>query len=67
MQIRNDLHSVYLSGRANSIDYRIYQLKQLAFLIKDNDAAIKKAMREDLGRGDWEVEQGEVWQLRKRR
>lgn len=42
------------------LDYRIYNLKQLAFLIKDNREAIAEALKRDLDKGPASVDLEEV-------
>jgi hypothetical protein len=47
--------------RANySLDYRIYHLKQLAYLIKDNEQLLYAALKEDLDKGSWAADIEEV-------
>lgn len=43
-----------------SLGYRLYNLKQLAYLIEDNRAAIHQAVKSDLGGGDFVVDLSDV-------
>jgi hypothetical protein len=40
----------FASHATLSLDYRLYNLKQLAYLIQDNEPAIVEAIRQDLGK-----------------
>jgi hypothetical protein len=54
------LHRRLASRATYDLDYRIYNLKQLAFLIKDNREAIAEALRRDLDKGETSVDLEEV-------
>ena len=58
--IYSQLHTTFASRRTYSLDYRIYNLKQLAFLIKDNEARIHESIRLDLDRSPFEADFTEV-------
>lgn len=45
------LHERFNSGATLSLDYRIYNLKQLAYLIKDNEKRIQECLKRDLDKG----------------
>ncbi|GFZ51302.1 hypothetical protein JCM24511_09062 [Saitozyma sp. JCM 24511] len=44
------LQARFASHATLSLDYRLYNLKQLAYLIQDNEPAIVEAIRQDLGK-----------------
>lgn len=54
------LWATYDSQRTKTAEYRLYNLKQLAFLIKDNAAAIDAAVAADLGKTHQESVMAEV-------
>ena len=60
MQAYERLHARLASRATYDLDYRIYNLKQLAFLIEDNRAAIAEALRRDLDKGANAVDIEEV-------
>jgi hypothetical protein len=45
------LQARFASGSTRSVDYRRFNLQQLAYLVKDNEQAIAEAIRADLGKG----------------
>ncbi|KAF9557043.1 NAD-dependent aldehyde dehydrogenase [Agrocybe pediades] len=49
-KIRDELRAGFASGKLKSIEYRKYQLKQLAYLIKDNLERFQDAMNKDMSR-----------------
>ncbi|EPQ27689.1 uncharacterized protein PFL1_04827 [Pseudozyma flocculosa PF-1] len=49
-----DLRANFLTGKTRSIEYRKNQLKQLAFMLKDNSDAFVESIRKDLGRSKFE-------------
>ncbi|KAF8156031.1 NAD-aldehyde dehydrogenase [Crassisporium funariophilum] len=49
-KIYNELRAGFASGRLKPIEYRKYQLAQLAYMIKDNMARFEEALKADLGR-----------------
>lgn len=44
------LRNGFNSGKLKSIEYRRYQLLQLAYMLKENDERILDALKQDLGR-----------------
>lgn len=50
LQIRDELRAGFASGKLKSIEYRKYQLKQLAYLLKDNLERFQDAMEKDFTR-----------------
>ncbi|PKI83653.1 hypothetical protein MVES1_002761 [Malassezia vespertilionis] len=59
-QIVENLRSAFATGKTRSVEYRKKQLKQLYFLIHDNEKAFVEAIRKDLGRPAMETVFGEV-------
>lgn len=49
------MRTAFLSGKTRSVEYRRDQLKQLAFLLQDNQDAIAHAVAQDLGRSKFET------------
>jgi hypothetical protein len=49
-QTYDRLQARFASHATLSLDYRLYNLKQLAYLIQDNEPAIVEAIRQDLGK-----------------
>lgn len=58
--INKKLRSVFTSGKTLSLEYRKNQLKQLSFLINDNNEAFVEAIRKDLGRSRFETVFAEI-------
>ncbi|WFD31842.1 hypothetical protein MSPP1_002882 [Malassezia sp. CBS 17886] len=56
----NNLRDVFLSGKTRSLKYRSNQLKQLAYLVQDNEALFVEALQQDLGRAPMETSFGEI-------
>lgn len=54
-QINKELRAAFLTGKTRPIEYRRNQLKQLAFLLTDNEDAFCDALRKDLGRTKFET------------
>lgn len=52
--IVSDLRAAFLTGKTRSVEYRKNQLKQLAYMIKDNQEAFVESLRKDLGRSRFE-------------
>lgn len=68
--MRADIHQVYerLQARfathvTRSVHYRTYNLKQLAYMIKDNTILIEKALKADLGKGTFDASLSDVSRL----
>ncbi|KNZ72494.1 Aldehyde dehydrogenase family 3 member B1 [Termitomyces sp. J132] len=49
-KIHAQMRAGFKTGKLRSIDYRKYQLLQLAYLIKDNKKRLEEALNADLGR-----------------
>ncbi|KAM6503217.1 NAD-aldehyde dehydrogenase [Amanita muscaria] len=50
VQIHAKLRAGHKSGKLRSLEYRKYQLLQLAYLVKDNTKRFEEALKADLGR-----------------
>lgn len=59
-QIYDTLNKRFDSGVTRSLAYRLFNLKQLAYLIKDNESLIQAAVEKDQGKGPFDVTLGEV-------
>lgn len=59
-KVIDDLRASFLTGKTRSVEYRQKQLKQLYFLVKDNEEALVKAIQKDLGRPPMETDFGEI-------
>lgn len=53
--INADLRRAFLSGKTRNLEYRKDQLKQLSFLLRDNEDAWVDALAKDLGRSKFET------------
>lgn len=62
-QIYDTVNKRFDSGVTCSLAYRLFNLKQLAYLIKDNEALIRAAVENDQGKGPFDVTLGEVCEL----
>ncbi|WVR08783.1 hypothetical protein IAU60_005841 [Kwoniella sp. DSM 27419] len=62
-QIYQTLHKRFDSGATLSLAYRLYSLKQLAYMISDNEKRIQEAMMIDLGKGGFDVSFGDLWPI----
>ncbi|SCZ93841.1 BZ3500_MvSof-1268-A1-R1_Chr6-3g08920 [Microbotryum saponariae] len=51
----DEIVKTFLTGKTRSIKWRKQQLKQLGFLIQDNEAAFIEALRSDLSRPEFET------------
>ncbi|KIR31413.1 aldehyde dehydrogenase (NAD+) [Cryptococcus deuterogattii MMRL2647] len=60
-QICDTLNKRFNSGVTRSLAYRLFNLKQLAYLIKDNETLIQAAVEKDQGKGPFDVTLGELW------
>ncbi|UOH85117.1 hypothetical protein LQV05_001934 [Cryptococcus neoformans] len=60
-QIYDTVNKRFDSGITCSLAYRLFNLKQLAYLIKDNEALIQAAVESDQGKGAFDVTVGELW------
>ena len=54
------LRATFLTGKTRCVEYRKNQLKQLYFLVKDNEEAFVDAIGQDLGRPGMETTFAEV-------
>jgi acyl-CoA reductase-like NAD-dependent aldehyde dehydrogenase len=55
-QIHARLRAGFASRKLRSIEFRKAQLSQLAYLISDNKEAIARALKQDLGRPEFETD-----------
>nr|XP_019007737.1 aldehyde dehydrogenase (NAD+) [Kwoniella pini CBS 10737]OCF46518.1 aldehyde dehydrogenase (NAD+) [Kwoniella pini CBS 10737] len=62
-KIYTTLNERFNSGKTYSLAYRLYNLKQLAYLIKDNEKRIHQAVYKDLGKGAFDVSLGDLWPI----
>lgn len=60
MQTYDRLQATFASHRTQEAAYRLYNLKQLAFLINDNEERIIAAAQADLGKSSFEARLAEV-------
>lgn len=54
-QVVEGLRASFLTGKTRSVEYRQKQLKQLLFMIADNEEAFLNAIQQDLGRPKMET------------
>lgn len=59
-QINEGLRKTFLTGKTRDLEYRKNQVKQLCFLLKDNQEALVEAIQKDLGRPKMETMFAEV-------
>ena len=59
-EVVEGLRASFLTGKSRSVEYRKKQLKQLYFLVKENETAFVEAIKNDLGRPPMETEFGEI-------
>lgn len=59
-KIYTRLQNRFASGVTQTLEYRTYNLKQLAYLIKDNEEKIQECLRKDLDRGEFDTSMSEV-------
>jgi len=59
-KLYNTLQERFRSRATYPLAYRLYHLKQLAYLIHDNRTAIHEAVKADLGGGDFAVDISDV-------
>ncbi|OCF56063.1 aldehyde dehydrogenase (NAD+) [Kwoniella mangroviensis CBS 10435] len=62
-QIYARLNARFDSLATHSLAYRLYNLKQLGYLIKDNEKRIQAAVYTDLGKGGFDVSSGDLWPI----
>ena len=58
--LHRQAYSTFLSGKTRSIEYRKRQIKQLGFLIQDNEQQFCRALEKDFGRPAFETITGEL-------
>ncbi|GAA5990771.1 hypothetical protein JCM10908_000008 [Rhodotorula pacifica] len=58
--LHQQAYSTFLSGKTRSIEYRKRQIKQLGFLIQDNEDKFVRALEQDFGRPRFETITGEL-------
>lgn len=54
------LQARFATHATRSIHYRTYNLKQLAYMIKDNTSLIEQALKADLGKGTFDASLSDV-------
>lgn len=54
------LSDTFASHRTQALEYRLYNLKQLAYLLTDNEAKIQASIKADLGKSGFDVLVGDV-------
>ncbi|KAK8850725.1 hypothetical protein IAR55_004645 [Kwoniella newhampshirensis] len=62
-EIYTTLNSRFDSLATHSLAYRLYNLKQLAYLVKDNESRIQEALLKDLGKASFDVSYGDLWPI----
>lgn len=60
VQTYDRLNATFHSFKTLPIEYRLYNLKQLAFLIQDNIEAIYAALHKDLSKEPFDIDVGDV-------
>lgn len=60
IQTYDRLNATFHSFKTLPIEYRLYNLKQLAFLIQDNIEAIYAALHKDLSKEPFDIDVGDV-------
>ncbi|KWU41154.1 aldehyde dehydrogenase [Rhodotorula sp. JG-1b] len=58
--LHRQAYATFLSGKTRSIEYRKRQIKQLGFLIQDNEQQFCRALEQDFGRPAFETITGEL-------
>lgn len=59
-KINESLRKTFLTGKTRDVNYRKNQIKQLCFMLKDNQEELCEAIRKDLGRPHLETMFAEV-------
>ncbi|WRT70905.1 uncharacterized protein IL334_007904 [Kwoniella shivajii] len=62
-EIYSTLNERFNSRDTLSLAYRLYNLKQLAYLIQDNEKRIQHAVHTDLNKGGFDVNLGDLWPI----
>ncbi|EAL17614.1 hypothetical protein CNBM0290 [Cryptococcus deneoformans B-3501A] len=60
-QLYDTVNKRFNSGVTLPLAYRLYNLKQLAYLIKDNETLIQAAIEKDNGKGPFDATLGDIW------
>jgi hypothetical protein len=60
IQAYDRLCATFASHRTKALEYRNYNLKQLAFLLTDNEAKIQASLKADLDKSGFDVLVGDV-------
>ena len=55
-QIHGRAREAFESGKTKSVVFRKEQIAQVGYLLKDNEAALREALRQDLGRPHLETD-----------
>ncbi|TYJ57279.1 hypothetical protein B9479_002012 [Cryptococcus floricola] len=55
------LNKRFASGATQTLAYRLYNLKQLGHLVNDNLERIQAAVEKDIGKGGFDVLNGDLW------
>lgn len=63
--VHSTLRGTFKSGKTKSVAWRKWQLKQIWWMIKDNEKAFSKALRADLNRHEFESLSAEIYPLEK--
>ncbi|KAG0150037.1 hypothetical protein CROQUDRAFT_653036 [Cronartium quercuum f. sp. fusiforme G11] len=59
-KIHHDLHKAFSGGVTKKLEWRTHQLKQLSYLLQENEMAFEEALAHDLGRPKTESHIGEL-------
>ncbi|WVF67830.1 hypothetical protein IAT40_002591 [Kwoniella sp. CBS 6097] len=62
-KIYDKLNKRFDSRVTHTLAYRLFNLKQLAYLIQDNESRIQAAVYKDLGKGGFDVSSGDLWPI----
>lgn len=60
VQTYDRLQARFATHVTRSVHYRTYNLKQLAYMIKDNTGLIEQALKADLGKGTFDASLSDV-------
>ena len=55
-QVHGRAREAFESGKTKSVAFRKEQIAQVGYLLKDNEAALKEALKQDLGRPHLETD-----------
>ncbi|WVQ95403.1 hypothetical protein IAU59_002500 [Kwoniella sp. CBS 9459] len=62
-KIYDKLNKRFDSRMTHTLAYRLFNLKQLAYLVQDNESRIQAAVHKDLGKGGFDVSSGDLWPI----